>query len=122
MEARLISNNDCIKYILCREFFKSEKLTLKHDHKLYFKDLQSSVVIPARSLLLTRARQEGITNAFERMRNAAKNRIPKRLPILVSAHTASQYRVLDGNSTVAIAVFSDWPDVPCIVDTELATS
>lgn len=68
-----------------------------------------------KSLIITRARPEGIANAALLMRAAYQGRYPRRAPVTVRPHAGGDYVVEDGNSTVLNAIASAWPNVLCIV-------
>jgi uncharacterized protein len=97
-----------------------ERPRLKDDHKLYFKDTPGAQVIPVASLETIRARPTGIANAEHFMRGAAAGTAEKRKPISVEKNATGGYRVLDGNSTVAVARAHDMTHVLAIETPESA--
>jgi hypothetical protein len=46
---------------------------------------------------------------------AYAGRHERRKPILVEPLEAGRYLVLDGNSTVSVAIAAGWPTIPCLV-------
>lgn len=81
----------------------AERPRLKDDPDLYFHAPPGSKLVPVASLTTTRARSKGIANAEKLMHAAAAGLGDKRKPITVAADGHGGYKVLDGNSTTAIA-------------------
>jgi hypothetical protein len=79
----------------------------------YFSEHADAIAIPVKSLILTRARKDGIANACRLMSEAFQGLIPKRAPIKVKQQFGG-YTVQDGNSTAYVAMAAAWPDVPCV--------
>jgi ppGpp synthetase/RelA/SpoT-type nucleotidyltranferase len=74
----------------------------------YFIRTPNSREFDLHSLVATRARDKGVSNANELMILASEGKTAKREPIKVRP-LGSQFVVVDGNSTFVNAVFSGWP-------------
>lgn len=87
---------------------------LPYDHHRYFVLGPSTLVLPMTMLRASRARPQGIVNAFKLMGAASKGDVPRRLPLLVTQDaTSSDWLIVDGNSTAIVAFLVGWPDLPC---------
>jgi hypothetical protein len=74
----------------------------------YFIRTPNSREFDLHSLVATRARDKGVSNANELMILASEGKTAKREPIKVRP-LGSLFVVVDGNSTFVNAVFSGWP-------------
>ena len=95
---------------------------LAYKPSAYF-DMDQQVDVEAiclRELVLKRMRTDGIRSAYTFMSEAANELRNKRAPISVVRHEDGLLLVEDGNSTVVVAAFSGWRDVPCVVENETA--
>jgi len=79
----------------------------------YFTRPRGTILVPIAELKPIRARPSGIVNARKHMEAACAGGT-KRAPISIS-HDG---RVLDGNSTYAVAVESGWSSIPALVERE----
>lgn len=89
---------------------------LPYDPERYFTRPVGVLILPLRRLTQTRARPDGVRNAVRLMRQAYDGQIDRRAPVQVQQIGGASYLVLDGNSTVTIAVLAGWPDIPCLVE------
>jgi hypothetical protein len=87
---------------------------LPHAPDRYF-IIERAVLLPVANLLQKRARPEGIANAVKLMAAAYAGYQPRRKPIDVQPLEDGRYLVLDGNSTVSVAVAAGWPVIPCLI-------
>lgn len=67
--------------------------------------------VPLHLLDATRARVDGIHHAHVLMWQAFNGDAPRRKPISIRPKGAGRFEVLDGNSTYANAVASNWPTI-----------
>lgn len=74
---------------------------MENDPNLYLETKNADIWATSDSLLLSRARPNGILNAMSRMREAADGVREKREPISV-LQAGEYYLVVDGNSTAVI--------------------
>jgi hypothetical protein len=88
---------------------------LPHAPERYF-EIGNSVLVPLASLIQSRARPEGISNAVRLMSKAYESRRARRAPIRVRRLNGGSYLVVDGNSTAIVAAAAGWPDIPCSVE------
>ena len=88
---------------------------LPDDTWRYFEQDEEAVLLDLDRLVRIRARTAGIRNAVDLMRRASAGEIPRRQPISVQAIGDGYFKVLDGNSTVTIAIAAGWRQAPCII-------
>ena len=91
------------------------ELPLPFDLDRYFNRQPEAVEIDVACLKPMRARPQGIHNARRCMRLAYEGSMPKREPISVVRSGENTFVILDGNSTYAVAVSSNWPRIMAIV-------
>lgn len=93
-----------------------EMLPLPEEPELYFKmDYPNLVMMDMDKLQNMRARESGIRHALIVMfakANYDDNGMSSRQPISVKEINNGYYKVLDGNSTFAIAKRSGWKQIP----------
>ncbi len=94
---------------------RASSLNLPYDLGRYF-EMADAVTVPLTELRLSRARPDGISNAAMRMREAYDGTRARRQPITIRRSEFGGYLVLDGNSTVTIALAAGWPCVACRLD------
>lgn len=94
---------------------RSEIQPLPEKPEAYFLTDPAAILLPLTALDATRRRPEGVRNAHRYMRAAAEGRMARRSPIEVQATEPGRWRVIDGNSTFAVAVLSGWTSIPCLV-------
>jgi hypothetical protein len=82
----------------------------------YFIEDDRARLLPIAQLEPTRARPEGIRNAAAFMLEAARGERPRRAPLRVEPIGEGRWRILDGNSTYAVAKRSGWAALPCLVE------
>lgn len=82
---------------------------MPEDPWAYFTRPRGTVLMPIDELTPTRAREKGIKNAEKYMRMACQGTHDKRKPITVDPETL---KVLDGNSTFAVARSWGWREIP----------
>jgi len=92
----------------------SQLSALPYGHASYFDVRGEYKLLRMDRLVASRARPEGIVNANKFMAMAASGQIDKRAPISVRTVEGGLVAVVDGNSTFINAVFSGWPDIPCV--------
>jgi hypothetical protein len=90
---------------------------LAYGHAQYFVFGPRTRRIPLGTLILSRARSEGIRNANALMHAAAAGNQPRRAPIKIVPLKNGKWQVTDGNSTAVNAMLSSWPDIPCDLET-----
>lgn len=83
--------------------------------QLYFAPHDDAVLVDIETLVLTRARPEGIAGAILKMAEAARGERERRAPIALRARADGRYVVVDGNSTVIIARAAGWSVLPAII-------
>jgi hypothetical protein len=85
----------------------------------YFLEDSRAINVPLDTLLPTRARLDGVVNAYKLMKEAAAGRIERRAPISISVRAIEAKRlVVDGNSTYFVALICCWPDIRCLLQDE----
>ena len=85
---------------------------LAYDLDRYFVRTDDAVEVALGRLRPTRRRPEGVQNARKLMALAYDGEHERRAPLSVVAD-GDGYRILDGNSTYAVAVESGWPALLC---------
>jgi hypothetical protein len=85
---------------------------LPHEPGRYF-EMTGASQLPVTSLVQSRARHDGIAKAVKYMGAAYRGEKSRRKPIDVERLDRDRYLVLDGNSTVTVAVAAGWPTLPC---------
>lgn len=88
------------------------KVELPEDPWRYFQKVPGSVMVNVKDLQTIRARPEGIEHAEKYMRQAFDGGGTKRVPITVVRKVNGKYKVVDGNSTTAIAKRHGWKKIP----------
>jgi hypothetical protein len=83
---------------------------LPEDLGRYFIKTRSTKVIKMEDLIPLRARPTGIANAEKYMKMAYDGEMEKRKPITIYK-SQRKYRVLDGNSTYAVAKANGWENI-----------
>lgn len=116
MNIRLYNKDNTVTRYNIENEIKVNSSILTYNHNLYFSLENSHTIIRIENLVITRARPSGIVNAIEKMERASRGTNAKRAPICVIPHGNDDYLVLDGNSTVIVAVAAAWVDIPCVID------
>ncbi len=88
---------------------------LPDDPSLYFDLSEPRLLIPLEQLVNARARERGIVNANRHMVAAAKGNQEKRKPLTVQSLGNELWLVVDGNSTLLNARYSNWRSIPCCI-------
>ncbi|MBR1225205.1 RelA/SpoT domain-containing protein [Bradyrhizobium sp. AUGA SZCCT0176] len=88
---------------------------LPYGHSLYFDLSGPHETYRTGELLAAHAVEERIVSAFGLMSDAAARKTKKRSPITIKRE-GKQLIIVDGSSTFLNALFSKWPDVPCVVE------
>ena len=88
---------------------------LPENHAAYFVIDADTRSLPLDRLVATRMRPEGVANAAIYMLAASKGETPRRAPLDVEPTGDGCWRILDGNSTFAVAKLSGWTSIPCQV-------
>lgn len=78
----------------------------------YFVLQPGDELVPMSSVVPTRARPEGITNAVPFMERAQRGEIDKREALLLRDEGDGTFSIRDGNSTYAIAAAAGWDAIP----------
>jgi hypothetical protein len=86
---------------------------LPEDPAAYFEMDERTHLLPLKTLVATRMRPEGVENAARYMEAAAQGKMEKRKPIDVEPTGGAGWRIVDGNSTFAVALRSGWRRIPC---------
>lgn len=86
---------------------------LPYDPLRFFTRPVGTVDLPLSKLIASRARPAGIINANRKMLEAYNRVRMRRPPLTVRPLKGSRWIVIDGNSTLANAFYSRWPDIPC---------
>lgn len=81
----------------------------------YFLPDEDAQLLPLDSLEAIRRRPEGVRNAARLMLAASKGEVPRREPLRVEPIVPGRWRILDGNSTFAVAKLSRWKSIPCVI-------
>ena len=90
----------------------SSKLTkLPEDTWKYFEKVPDTILVDIDKLVPTRARPEGIIEANKRMQQL----LSRRKPLDLKDNGDGTYSILDGNSTYANALHSEWKELPGVV-------
>ena len=91
---------------------ETEALLAALIHRLdaYF-DTTTGGDMPVAGLIQSRVRPEGVAAAAGYMAAAARGETPKREPVSLRRLSASEWLVVDGNSTVTVARAAGWPTV-----------
>jgi hypothetical protein len=96
--------------------YRQQLANMEHGGKLpedlgkYFIKTRSTKVIKMEDLIPLRARPTGIANAEKYMKMAYDGEMEKRKPITIYK-SQRKYRVLDGNSTYAVAKANGWENI-----------
>jgi hypothetical protein len=96
--------------------YRQQLAKMEHGGKLpedlgkYFIKTRSTKVIKMEDLIPLRARPTGIANAEKYMKMAYDGEMEKRKPITIYK-SQRKYRVLDGNSTYAVAKANGWENI-----------
>ncbi|WP_224393565.1 hypothetical protein [Ensifer adhaerens] len=98
---------------MLNEQIAAELTALPDDPALYFDLCGAHLLIPLDKLVNTRARDKGIVNANRHMQGGAKGNPKKRKPLTVRALDNALWLVVDGNSTLINARYSNWRAIPC---------
>jgi len=85
---------------------------------LYFLPDSESVDLPLDKLEPSRRRPTGVLHAAERMEAAAKGEYSRRAPISVTPIGDGRFRIVDGNSTYAVAMEWGWSTIRCRIVVE----
>ena len=93
--------------------FTAALAILPDDPSLYFDLSEEHLLIPLEHLVNARARERGIVNANRHMLAAANGGQERRKPLTVRALSDELWLVVDGNSTLLNARYSNWRAVPC---------
>ena len=88
---------------------------LPDDPSLYFDLSEPHLLVPLEQLVNARARERGIVNANRHMVAAAKGSLEKRKPLTVQSLGNELWLVVDGNSTLLNARYSNWWAIPCCI-------
>lgn len=91
---------------------------LHDDPALYFTSLDRAVLIPVGLLEPSKppeSQLDSVEQAIARMRQAARNEIPKRGPITVETTDGCAFRIIDGNATYGAALESGWRHLPALI-------
>ncbi|HMG47948.1 MAG TPA: hypothetical protein VK614_10870 [Allosphingosinicella sp.] len=96
--------------------------SLPENHAAYFVLDERVRILPLERLTATRMRPEGVGNAARYMLAASRGEMPRRQPIDVEPAGGEGWRILDGNSTFAVARLSGWRSIPCLVRDQVSTS
>ena len=94
---------------------KDDFAPLPEDTWAYFVQSQDAKLLPLASLEPTRRRPDGVRNAAAYMLAASRGGMAKRDPLLVELSAPNRWRILDGNSTFAVAELSGWKLLPCVI-------
>jgi hypothetical protein len=97
----------------CPEGFDAGKLPQEHGR--YFHMPAGTDVVPLSKVTPTRARPEGIANGEFFLHSAYHGTMGKRAPISLEHQGDGTYKVMDGNSTFAVAQKHGWDSVPATV-------
>ena len=90
----------------------SSKLTkLPEDTWKYFEKVPDTILVDIDKLVPTRSRPEGIIEANKRMQQL----LSRRKPLDLKDNGDGTYSILDGNSTYANALHSEWKELPGVV-------
>jgi hypothetical protein len=116
METRANSDEEGIdpETVAITDDDRASSLNLPYDLGRYF-EMGDAIAVPVTELRLSRARPGGISSAAVRMREAYDGIRARRAPITIQRSERGGYLVLDGNSTVTIALAAGWPCVACRV-------
>jgi hypothetical protein len=90
---------------------KTELVKLPEDTWKYFNKVPNTILVDIDKLVPTRARPDGILEANKRMQGYAS----RRKPLDLKDNGDGTYSILDGNSTYANAVHSEWKELPGVV-------
>ncbi|MDJ0922454.1 MAG: hypothetical protein QNI84_15100 [Henriciella sp.] len=112
-----VAVSDGTKIVPFQELSISLPAPLAYLHTSYFEihDGQKDCLIGLGLLVWDHLDEESILEAHRRMLEASESNLTKRSPIQVQRLTASDFLILDGNSTAAVAKLSGWDDIPCEV-------
>jgi hypothetical protein len=103
-------NGEIIELKVPADVVKAARV-LPHAPERYF-EIGNSVLLPLASLIQSRARPDGISNAVKLMSEAYDGRRTRRAPISVRRLDGGRYLVVDGNSTAVVAAAAGWPVIP----------
>jgi hypothetical protein len=111
---RVYVKNNIRRIRLLDPFVMISTEPLPFDLDKYFNRPPGATEIDLAMLVPIRARMAGIQKARELMRLAGEGRHPKRDPISILRVDEDIFRILDGNSTYAVAKSSNWPRILAI--------
>ncbi len=96
-----------------REMIENGEIAPNYTYYLELTD--DAIEIPTQNIIPIRARKDGIARGRELMADAAKGGMSKRGPLSVFDNGDGTYKLLDGNSTYAIASEAGMPKLPARV-------
>ena len=88
---------------------------LPEDPWAYFIEVPGAILVDLKDLRPSRARARGIINARTYMWMAYTGAMGKREPLTLRDNGDGTYKIVDGNSTYAVAVASGWGKIPGLV-------
>lgn len=95
----------------------SENEKLPYELDKFFKDTDDAIEVPLKLLEPSRAREKGIANAEKFMRLAYNGEKDRRKPITIAPAKNGMFKIVDGNSTYAVAKKNGWKTI--LADLEL---
>ncbi len=87
---------------------------LSEDTWRYFNRVDDALMLDVGNLVQHHVRWDGVERAIGLMRDAYEGRTKRRAPLTVRALEGGRYCVLDGNSTLTVAIAAGWSVVPCL--------
>lgn len=98
-------------------FCSTGKPALPEDPARYFNLDERTVLLPLDFMIRSRVRPIGVAHAEEFMQKLAVGEpISRRAPILVRRIAPNRYKVVDGNSTVTVALRNRWKKIPAHIE------
>lgn len=84
----------------------------------YFTRPEGTFLQAVETLVQGHVRWDGVERAVGYMRQAHDGEIDRRPPLTVTTLEDGRYLVVDGNSTLTVAIAAGWAAVACLLDSE----
>jgi hypothetical protein len=87
---------------------------LKLGHQRYFHMGRGEIVVPLKTVVLTKFEPQAAFNAVRRMQQSVAETRSRREPISVREFRIDRYLVTDGNATTMVAAAAGWDTLPVL--------
>lgn len=111
-EISLLNAGDVIKAPIPAQFV-DQASDLHEDPWRYFIETENTRLLSVDALVQSHVRWDGAERAIDLMRQAYAGANDRRVPLAVRPFDDARFLVIDGNSTLTVAVAAGWAQVPC---------